>query len=53
MVDLYLHSPLYLHCIVLNYLSTGTTLPFHYKSPLINLASFSKSMRLIMCSMPA
>jgi hypothetical protein len=27
-VDLYIHSPLRLHGVVLNYLSTGTTLPF-------------------------
>jgi hypothetical protein len=27
MVELYLHSPICLHGIVLNYLSTGTTLP--------------------------
>jgi hypothetical protein len=27
-VKLYLHSPIYLHGVVLNYLSTGTTLPY-------------------------
>jgi hypothetical protein len=27
-VDLYIHSPIRLHGVVLNYLSTGTTLPF-------------------------
>jgi hypothetical protein len=26
-MDLYIHSPLHLHGVVLNYLSTGTTLP--------------------------
>jgi hypothetical protein len=27
-MDLYIHSPIRLHGVVLNYLSTGTTLPF-------------------------
>jgi hypothetical protein len=27
-VDLYIHSPVRLHVVLLNYLSTGTTLPF-------------------------
>jgi hypothetical protein len=27
-VGLYLHSPMYIHDLVLNYLSTGTTSPF-------------------------
>jgi hypothetical protein len=27
-VDLYIHSPIRLHGVVLNYLSTGTTLPY-------------------------
>jgi hypothetical protein len=26
-VDLHLHPPIRLHCVVLDYLSTGTTLP--------------------------
>jgi hypothetical protein len=26
-VDLYIHSPMHLHGVMLNYLSTGTTLP--------------------------
>jgi hypothetical protein len=29
-VDLYIHSPIRLHGVVLNYLSTGTTLPLPY-----------------------
>jgi hypothetical protein len=29
-VDLYIHSPIRLHGVVLNYLSTGATLPFTY-----------------------
>jgi hypothetical protein len=29
-VDLYIHSPIRRHGIVLNYLSTGTTLPLPY-----------------------
>jgi hypothetical protein len=31
-VDVYIHSPIRLHGVVLNYLSTGTTLPYnpHY-----------------------
>jgi hypothetical protein len=29
MVELYLHSPICLHGIMPNYLSTGTTLPFY------------------------
>jgi hypothetical protein len=28
-MDLYIHSPIRLHGVVLNYLSTGTTLPFY------------------------
>jgi hypothetical protein len=28
-VDLYIHSPILLHGVVLNQLSTGTTLPFY------------------------
>jgi hypothetical protein len=28
MVELYIHSPIRPHGVVLNYLSTGTTLPF-------------------------
>jgi hypothetical protein len=29
-VDLYIHSPIRLHGIVLNQLSTGITLPIHF-----------------------
>jgi hypothetical protein len=29
-VDLYIHSPIRLHGVMLNQLSTGTTLPFFY-----------------------
>jgi hypothetical protein len=27
-MDLHIHSPIRLHCVVLNYLSTGTTLAY-------------------------
>jgi hypothetical protein len=32
-VDLYIHSPIFLHGVVLNYLSTGTTLPYIQNVP--------------------
>jgi hypothetical protein len=33
-VDLYIHSPIRLHGVVLNSLSTGTTLPLPYSNPI-------------------
>jgi hypothetical protein len=36
-VDLYIHSPIRLHAVVLNYLSTGTALPFILSSHLCHI----------------
>jgi hypothetical protein len=40
-VDLYIHSPIRLHGVMLNWLSTGTTLPylylFFFKGPITGL----------------
>jgi hypothetical protein len=37
MVELYLHSPIYINGTVLNDLSTGTTLPYIIKMPFLNI----------------
>jgi hypothetical protein len=36
-VDLCIHSPFRLHGVVLNYMSTGTTLPFFYNNNVTDL----------------
>jgi hypothetical protein len=41
-VDLYIHSPIRLHGVVLNWLSTGTTLPLPH-SPTPNLSLSAES----------
>jgi hypothetical protein len=38
-MDLYIHSPIRLHGVMLNYLSTGTTLPYLYLTHAGSLAS--------------
>jgi hypothetical protein len=42
-VDIYIHSPIYLHGVVLNYLSTGTTLPY------LNFYPYLLLDRLLFC----
>jgi hypothetical protein len=40
-VDLYIHSPIRLHGVVLNYLRTGTTLPFTFTFIIMALQPFA------------
>jgi hypothetical protein len=37
-VDLYIHSPIRLRSVLLNYLSTGTTLPYPVKGRLLGVS---------------
>jgi hypothetical protein len=38
-MDLYIHSPIRLHGVVLNYLSRGKTLPFYLKNTICRRAN--------------
>jgi hypothetical protein len=48
-VDLYIHSPIRLHGVVLNWLSTGTTVPYHLRLGLPN-GLFSSFFHKTLCT---
>jgi hypothetical protein len=47
-VDLYIHSPICLHGVVLNSLSAGTTLPFNRNCPRAYLMMMTMMMMMMM-----